>query len=150
MSKEKILFFWEDDEDLVKVFFLFFQEHGFLTEKVESPDDCVEVCKETPPHVLVICRSPHQPSNVLSFIHRLRSDSSIPYIPIVGYANFAKNEKEAGHHALFIAGANACFGHPFDLEDILGPVKTLVGDPTRTNLIDRKTAWLYDGSKPLK
>ena len=148
MSEERILFFWEDDEDLVKVFFLFFQEHGFITEKVESPDECVEACKKIPPHVLVLCCSPHQPSNVLSFIHLLRSDSTIPYIPIiVGYANFAKNEKEAGHHAIFRAGANACFGHPFDLEDILQQVEILIEDPTKTNLVDKKIAWMDSNSR---
>ncbi len=138
MSKEKILFFWENDEDLIKMFFLFFQQHGFLTAYVETPDDCIGFCKSTPPNVLVVGCVPGQPSEVLSFIHRFRSDTSIPYIPIiVGYANFANNEKEAGDHQMFKAGANACFSHPYDINDVLEQVKILVRDPTITNLVDR-------------
>ena len=148
MLKEKVLFLWENDEDIIKMFFVFFQQHGFLTDKVESFDECVEFCKNTPPNVLITCRLRDQPDTILGLIQRLRSDSSIPYIPIiVGYADFTHKEKESGYREMFQAGANACFGYPFDIKDVLEQVKVLAQNPSATNLVDRQSEHLYNKKK---
>ena len=146
MLKEKILFLWEDgDEDIIKMFFLFFQQHGFLTDKVESFDECVEFCKNTPPSILITCRLRHQPNAILDLVKQLRSNASIPYVPIiVGYADFPRKEQEAGYQAIFQAGANACFGYPFDITDVLEIVKILARNSRVTNLVDRQSERLYN------
>jgi CheY-like chemotaxis protein len=146
MLKEKILFLWENDQDIIKMFFMFFQQYGFLTDKVESFDECVEFCKNTSPNVLITCRLRHQPDTVLELIQRLRANPNIPYVPIiVGYANFTR--KEAGYKEIFQAGANACFGYPFDIKDVLEQVKVLTQNPSVTNLVDRQSEHLYTKKK---
>ena len=117
----------------------------FLTDSVESLDECVEFCKNTTPNILITCRLRHHPDTILDLIQRLRSNSSIPYLPIiVGYADFAREEKEVGYQRIFQAGANACFGYPFDIEDVLEQVKVLVRNPHVTNLVDRQPDRLYN------
>jgi CheY-like chemotaxis protein len=137
-NKNKILLLWEDDEDLVKVFSLFLHEHSYSTHSVKSFDECVDVCKTDPPTVLIIRSSVNEPRDGLAFLHRLRLDSSISYFPIiVGLAHFNYDIIEHAQKEAFDAGANACFGYPFDITDVLEEIKVLFNDPTAQGIVDR-------------
>lgn len=94
---------------------------------------------------MITCRLLLQPDMTLDLIQRLRSNSRIPYIPIiVGSAGFTRSEKESGYQEIFQAGANACFGYPFDVKDILEQVKVLARNPSVTHLVDRQFERLYN------
>ena len=145
---EKILLLWKDDEDMVKMFSFFFQEHGYFIESVVSDEKCFELCAINPPHVLLINCSFSQPNITLEFVRKFRSYPKIPYVPIVvGNVNFADRKEEDGHMAFFKVGVNACFGHVFDVEDVLKQVKLLIEKPKTVNLVDKNTALWYGNSK---
>jgi DNA-binding response OmpR family regulator len=148
MAESKILIFWDDDKDIVNMFTYFFREHGFFVDSVNSIDECVEFCSKTPPAILIINRSPFQSGNVLSFVKEIRSNPSISYFPIIiGGANFTSDRRVNGYHEGFAAGANACFGHVFDITDVLEQVKILIEDPTTKELVDKQYLHRYGKSK---
>jgi DNA-binding response OmpR family regulator len=148
MAENRILIFWDNDKDIVNMFTYFFREHGFFADSVNSFEECLEFCSKTPPSVLIIDRSPFQSGNVLSFVREIRSNSNISYFPIiVGGTNFTINKKADGYTEVFAAGANACFGHVFDITDVLEQVNTLIEDPTTKELVDKQYLQRHGKSK---
>ena len=140
MSKNRILLFWEDDQDIIAMFSLYFQEHGYPVEDVKSFDECVEKCKSKTPILLIIQRfmEGYSISIGLEYVRKIRENTKINYFPIiVGWADFSHTDKKLGYHEAFEAGANACFGRVFDITEILEQVKLLHANPSLTGLVDR-------------
>jgi hypothetical protein len=137
-SDNRILLYWNEDQDMVNMFSFFLGEHGFLMENVESFDACLESCMSRPPILLIINRSLSWPNDGLEHIRSIRSHPAISYFPIImGQADLGLPGKERGYREGFEAGANACFGQVFDVTDVLALIKRLIDSPTATGLWDR-------------
>ena len=133
---------------MVKMFSIFFRDRGFIVDNINSYEQCFDSCVTNPSHVLITDCSFSQPNIVLEFIRKFRAHPHISYIPIiVGNANFADNKEEYGYVEFFRAGANACFGHVFDIEEVLKQIKILIDKPTTKNLIDKNTMRWYGNPK---
>jgi len=145
MSKHRILFFWEDDEDLIKMFSIFLREHEYYVDSVKSFDECIESCEGNAPILLVIQRFINDFGFIndlgdgLEFVRKIRSHPNISYFPIiVGWADFPQKDKKQGYGEAFEAGANACFGSVFDTTDVLEQIRLLHNNPMITGLADRQ------------
>jgi DNA-binding response OmpR family regulator len=137
-SDNRILLWWNEDQDMVNMFSFCLGEHGFLMESVGSFDACLESCMSRPPILLIINRSGNWPNDGLEHIRRIRSHPAISYFPIImGQADLGLLGKERGYQEAFEAGANACFGQVFDIANVLALVKRLIDHPAATGLWDR-------------
>jgi len=148
MSENNILIFWEDDPDLVTMFSIFLQEHGYRVTGVESLDECIKECESKTPIVLIIQCFMEGSTAGLEYIRKIRTHPNIPYFPIiVGWADFPNIDDKHGYSEAFEAGANACFGRVFDITDVLKQVKLLHNDPALTGLIDKQTEEIWKMNK---
>src|SRR5512142_2422504 len=129
-TQNRILFLWEDDEDFIKMFSLALQEHGYPMQGIKSFDECMESCKSQPPALLIVRSFVNEPRDGLAFIRKIKHDSRVSYFPIiVGWADFTHSQIEQGQQETFGSGANAYFGYPFDITDVLEEIKILLNDP---------------------
>jgi DNA-binding response OmpR family regulator len=139
-TQNNILLLWEDDDDFIKMFSSFLQEYGHLMNSVKSFEECVKVCKNESPTLLIVRSFVNEPRDGLEFIRKLRPDSTISYFPIiVGWADITHDEAKEGFQEAFEAGANAYFGRVFDIADVLKEIELLLKDPMATGIIDRQT-----------
>jgi len=141
MSKNNILFFWEDDRDIKRMFSTLLREQGYLVTIVSSLDECIKVCMHHSPLLLIIQRSINEMGiiNVLGdglhLVRELRAHVNIPYLPIVvGCVDFPIINRPPKQYDVFDAGANACFGAVFDVPVLLRQINALLKNPTLTGL----------------
>ena len=144
-TENNILLLWEYDDDLIKMFSFFFQEHGLLINSVRSFEQCFEVCRSEPPDLLIVRSFVNEPRDGLEFIRKIRLDSSISYFPIVvAWADVPRDHTGEGYQEAFEAGANAYFGRVFDITDVKQEIELLLRDPMATGIMDRQTKRFQD------
>jgi len=141
MSKNNILFFWEDDRDIRCLFSTLLREQGYLVTTISSLDECVKACIHDLPMLLIIQRSINEMGiiNVLGdglhLVRKLRALANMPYVPImVGWVDFPIINRPPKQYDVFDAGANACFPAVFDVRVLLGQINDLLKNPTLTGL----------------
>lgn len=143
MSKNNILFFWEDDRDIRRMFSTLLRGQGYLVTAVSSLDECVKACVYNSPMLLIIQRSINEMGIInvfgdgLHLVRELRAHANIPYLPIiVGWVDFPIKGRTPKQYDVFDAGANACFKAVFDIPVLLNQIKTLQNNPMLTGLAD--------------
>lgn len=131
-KRSRILIFVNDPDD-EKLFALFLQDRGFAVETARSPEDCLQMCKGSPPNLLLTSRLALIREPGLQFLRQLRADPDIPYFPIlVGAADVAGGDPE--FQDVFAAGANAAFGYVFDVRIVLKEMLILLENPQSTGI----------------
>jgi CheY-like chemotaxis protein len=139
MSSARILMIW-NDRDLIKMFTIFFEQYGYIVHSADSLETGFAASLHQPPDILIVPRTFSNQGDGLEFCQRIRTTSTLSHIPIiVGYANLVPEwlKRDDAYQQVHETGANACFGHPFDITDVLKEVETLLANPTATHLIDR-------------
>lgn len=137
-SENRILLFWDRDQDMINMFSYFLGEHGYHVESASSAEACLEACLRRPPLLLVVYRSVNRPDDGLELVRDIRSRSALPGIPVIlGAADLGLVGKDRGYRQAFAAGANACFGQVFDISQVWAQIKTLINDPQAMGLMDR-------------
>lgn len=133
MDEQKRILIFINDSDFEKMISLFLQERGFSVEISSSPEDCIQKCKGSTPDILLTSRFALINEPGLQLIQQLRSDTSIPYFPIlVGWADVAGGDSD--FHDVFAVGANSAFGYVFDVRKVLKEIHILLENPQSTRI----------------
>lgn len=127
-----------DDIDLVAVFKDILGKKGFHFRSVSTADECLTECLRKPPDILLIFSTSDYLTNH-DLCRQIRSDITIYFPIIVGKADIVYPDRRDGYQQAFEAGANACFGIVFDIDDILELINTLLADPSLTGLVDHQS-----------
>ncbi len=132
--KGKILYL-DDDEDIRKLFTVFFEEQGYALDAVSAQAECFAICEKFHPDILILSRFINDED--FQLLNSIRGNENIPYIPIVVQVYKIKDEKWV--QRIFTAGANACYGGVFDIGDLIQIVDQLLENPKTTGIVDRQT-----------
>jgi DNA-binding response OmpR family regulator len=111
-----------EGSDELALFNYALKDQGYDVWCTESGADGIAECIRHPPDLLIVEHHGVIRLNGLAICRRLRSEIGLHTLPIIMF----KIIREEYYDEAFSAGASACFGYPYDIEQILVQLRTLL------------------------
>ena len=117
----------EDDDLLREGLVTAFELDGYHTTSEADGEAALSAAKASPPD-LIICDHILRSMDGLNLLHAVRSQAQLADVPFVV---ISVQRSRSFRKTCRLAGANEVFGKPFDVSDLLGSARRLLGQAAR-------------------